>query len=407
MNTRLHNQLESITVAILSCRSADFIFFLLCLGQGLIRFVPIVESWIEVIPGGQPLWGGFLPYLDINYFDEGFVRRGFIGTVAHILGVKPSISAVRAFYAIGVLAATGVLTALAWTSTQSLAALQRVLLLAMLAASPAVFSHWAWDAGRLDSWVVAFVVLGVIAAQGSRLLLSALAFAIAGLVHESAFVIFSPLFLAIGVERLRQAPCDLRQIARLATAGTIVGGVFLAVLLLGDADPRAFQMNVRRFGSLHPYDIGDPLFPWTATVGTQFHWTICLFKEEPISLLSTGIALVFLLLHSIALFGGLGRRCLGLALMPVASAVLMTSMVLDNSRYISLAAISVWLYLFVILRSDVPKLLPLRRALLIILLCFYALGPLSVGAGFGSVNRIVLKFFGSLNRVRAMVVCAP
>jgi hypothetical protein len=273
----------------------------------------------------------------------------------------------------------------------------------MLAASPAIFSHWGWDAGRLDSWVVAFVVVGVIAAQGSWLLLSASAFAIAGLVHESAFVIFSPLFLAIGVERLRRGPCDLRQIARLATAGAIVGGVFLAVLLFGNADPGAFQVNVRRFGSMHPGDLRDPLFPWTATLGTQFRWTICLFKEDPVRLLTAGIALLFLWLHSIVLFGGLGRRRLVLAFMPVASAVLMTSMALDNGRYISLAIISVWLYLFVILRSDVPKLLPLRRAPLIILLCFYALGPLSVAEGFGSVNRILLKF----HRDMAIAACAP
>lgn len=333
-------------------------------------------------------WNYFRPGLTLSYTDFGLTRRALIGTVTTALGIEPTVSAVKIIYVLGVALATVGLFATAWTKSRSLAPRERLLMLVLLGLSPATLLHWGDDAGRTDAWVVLFGVLAaLLAGRGLHLLAVAPAIA-AGLIHESYFLLFGPLFIAIGYERFRRDIITRAEWLRGSAALSILGAAFLYLFFFGTADTDALHRAAQKIGVTITRTGENPYYSYLGFEANPLGWTMCFFREEPLLILSTIVAFAYLIVHGVALLGWSGRIRQGIMLLTLPGSVALTMIALDSSRYISLAAIAIWLQFFFALETERPVSV-FRTWSLGALCAFTLLGPLGISHGFHSILWIL------------------
>lgn len=338
-------------------------------------------------------WGYFLPELTVSYFDNGFTRRALIGTITNLLGIEPSVFAVKAVYALGVILAAAALFVWAWRATRELAARERLLLFVLLALSPATLVHWIEDPGRPDALVEAFAIAAAFACMRGRHMLALAPALAAGLIHEAYFLLFGPLFLALLYERWRAAGMNADEIKRAAILLGGLGLAFLYFLLFGHADYASLERSAARIDVPLNASGANPYYSYLDLKSDPMGWTMCFFREEPAFLINTALAFAFLFVQSWALIGWAGRARVAISLLPALGVAALGLIALDTGRYAAMAAIAIWLYSFQLLRIEKPASI-FRLAPFAALLAFTALGPLAISHGFTSV-RVISEALGA------------
>jgi len=361
-----------------------------------------ITTWLN--PTTWWPWPYFLPQFTITYGDNGFTRRALPGTVADLFGIEPSIGAVKLFYVAGVVAALLALLGFAWHASRTLRPLQRAAALALLALSPATMLHWVEDPGRLDAWVVCFAAVAIFLASRRAYLSAALAAALAGLIHESAFIVFGFLALAIADERRRQGALAQSEGVRAGAAFLAVGALFAYLLLYGSADLASLQLSAARLGQQVEVDGYNLYYSYLGFEAHPEAWATCFMRNDPARAIDLVLTIAFLSLQAFLLFAWSDRFRMLLAQLAIAGPIAMAVIALDIGRYAAFASTALWLYFFIALQTDRPARVFGKKTLLL-LAALTALGPLGVTDGFQSLKGILDGLIGAHSPTQLGALC--
>ncbi len=210
---------------------------------GILIWLDVLKGWRGVVQG----WG--LPYWYISYGD-GLVRRGLAGEVFHrLFGPLSEAGLTRpvlVFHAMCLVFLGATFCTLAATVMTRLQGRAQIVFLGLVLWSFTAqgWALLAYDAGYLDSPVLALATLSALLVWAGRPFLAALPIAIGPLVHEF-FVFLLPMALAAGL--LPGTPPDRRTPLSLWTlAGLGVLGMAVAAFVMLNADPAATVAQIGR-----------------------------------------------------------------------------------------------------------------------------------------------------------------
>lgn len=378
-------RIERVLASVLAWRFAPAAYLVGTLLAGAV--------WWLTSPRSSP-WFYFLPQFTVNYADNGFTRRALPGTIADVFGVEPSVTAVKVLYAAGVIAALITLLGLAWHATRTLRPLQRAAVLALLSLSPAAVLHWVKDLGRLDAWVVCLAAVATILANRRAYLSAALAAATAGLIHESAFIVFGFLALAVADDRRRQGAVTQGEAVRAGAALLGLGVLFAYLLLYGSADLASLQQSAARIGERVEIDGSSLYYSYLSFDSHPVAWTSCFMRNDPARAADLILTLGYLSLQALALFAWSDRLRMGLAQLALVGTVIMGFVALDIGRYAAFASAALWLYFFLALQTERPSQV-FRKKSFYALAALTALGPLGVTDGIESLKGVLDGLLGA------------
>ena len=178
----------------------------------------------------------------VNYFDDGFIRRGLAGTLAALISRKSELGILGyLFFSIAFL--TTPLGLLVARLAARLPLRNAIYLSAVLVLSPQTFLGWSRDLVRTDVLAAGFIAWSTLAAIDGRRRLAVLLVVAGLLVHEVAFIFGAPLLVACFHKELRAGRLTRR--AALGLVLGLVGGAAVVVALQYLLSPPAADIAAR------------------------------------------------------------------------------------------------------------------------------------------------------------------
>lgn len=363
-----------------------------------------VTTWLN--PSTWWPWPYFVPQFTVTYGDNGFTRRAIVGTVGQLLQIEPSPDAVKLFYVTGVIAGLAALLTFGWIATRTLRPLERFATLALLTPSPATILHWMEDPGRLDAWVVCFAAIACMLTVRRAYLFAAVAAALAGLIHESYFIVFGFLALAVFDERRRQGAIARDELIRAGAALLALAALFAYLALFGSADMASLQLSAARLGQQVEFNGFNLYYSYLGFEAHPRAWASCFMQNDAARLPDLILTLTYVALQAYVLFAWTDRPRRLIAAIAVLGPAVMAIVALDLGRYAAFASTGLWLYLFMTLQTDSPASI-LRPVPLFILIAITALGPLGVTDGYQSLRGLLDAIFGAHAPLAVGAICTP
>ncbi len=247
----------------------------------LIYGLSILLDWM----GGEPIVGDWVrvPYL-LSY-RNGFVRRGLIGTLFHLLGIHPDRTVILITYTVAFEIFIVLFHLFVRREGKGNPLLRYLLLLFLL--SPATVLHVGDDVGRTDIYLYLILLLSLFSAGISPLLT-----AVAILIHEGYVLLALPTLLTYHLIKGRKA---------LAIANAAVGVlVAISVSKVGTLGPADFSLYARILSG-NGITTTDPLLPLASSpLRNALHFYGQFLSSPPLLrafLLGVGLSISLVALH--------------------------------------------------------------------------------------------------------------
>ena len=293
-----------------------------------------------------------------NYFNSGFVRRGFANTIFALINtgqLAPSLAVYQIVSAIFCAVPLALLLA-------RLAALDRRhwwWFAAVLALSPQLFLARALDVGRVDLFTYGFVAWATVAALDRRYMLAAAAVVVGALSHETALFFGAPMLVAIMVVDWRAGAITRgRAGAALAVLVALVG-----TMMAGQAAFSAPPADTARLiTAAGPASFGRDIANYMTTGGMRsIVSSACMSFRRPAIVLDLAACFLTLAAYFIVVFARTRATVALLVVAAVVPLVAISVVAVDYGRWLSLAVMNLWLMAVVLRLRGVEPVVQSRR----------------------------------------------
>ena len=277
-----------------------------------------------------------LATLAINYFDFGAMRRGLAGSIVHLAPVDLRTGAFL-FYVVANLV---FIAEAAWIIARSGRSRFAIAAPSILVVA-AILGLWAKDVGRTDVMIGALLAPAAVAAARGRLVLASALLSFGLFAHECSLIFGLPLIGAIVWARPRhlRPPASQWLPATALLCGCVL--LYIALPYLPHSDPRQLVDGVRaKVGTNWQSDFAL----MNVVAGERgLRDSLCQNVVDPNFLINGASALVLITLCLAALAGRPSRLwiCCLAATLPAYGFLWVIT--LDNSRWITLSLLNVWL----------------------------------------------------------------
>lgn len=325
---------------------------------GALRTWGLARTWDGIY--GSTMYSRVV--VSVDYFTDGFIRRGLSGTLAALVsGHDPK--GVLAFWLASIAAFVVPLALIVRRLAARTEPRVALYFAAILLASPQTFVGWARDPVRTDLLAAGFVAWSVVALLGDRRWL-AVACILAGLlVHEVALLFGAPLLVACAlVSSGKRPPAD-----RWAPAAALVVGAGALLLVQAVSSAPAGDVAARMLSAFPSSDenrIWRDIAIYMAVGGSHALQTAMChnFVLNPKWPITTVLCLALLCVYAFVL--PLRRRRLAFAVAALLPVLFMLVIANDVGRWLKLGVLNAWLLAaFVHLRAAEPE--PLRTAFVV------------------------------------------
>ncbi len=155
------------------------------------RSIDSISTWIK-------------GYYYINYFDLGFIKRGFVGSIFRLSNISqllsPSILVIVAHLFVSII--VGILFwRLCKASFENWSISNKLLFYSLFLFSPVLFLRLGYDVGRMDLWCLMLTLLTLISLRSNsysyliNAAIVSLSISIQLLIHEASLLFYSPLIV--------------------------------------------------------------------------------------------------------------------------------------------------------------------------------------------------------------------
>lgn len=329
----------------------------------------------------------------VNYFEDGFIRRGLPGTLLSGLDADPRLQ-VFSFIVLSAVCVAIPLGLLSLRLLHELPLRVSAYLIAIVLIAPPLFPLWAGDYARTDLLIEGLLAWSVIAALTNRRWL-AIALVLFGLLaHETAYIFGAPLLLALFHHDARSGLIQKRQALILALGVLLGAPVILSLQALLSSPPGAVAARLLSEFPISPDDEQNRLFRDNAiymAIGGKaaLRSALCFnFEIDPRHAVTGGFCIAVLALYAVIL--PLWMRPGPLVGAVFAPAFFMLVIALDTGRWLGMGVLNAWLLTaFFTLRGQLAMLYDRRWLAVSTLLMVgvFLMGPTTVA----HVNRVVKK----------------
>ncbi|WP_188517358.1 hypothetical protein [Alsobacter metallidurans] len=326
--------------------------------------------------------------ISLDFFNDGFVRRGLGGTIANSLSSNWLHGAI-AFMALScvllAIAVSVILTRLNWSQNFW----DCLFLTGVICVSPQTFKGCALDFARTDMLVASGIAFASAAVMFRRSLLALAIILLTSLVHETALIFGAPILavLLINSCSVRQnAVYDLAIYAVLLTAGTVL--IFLAQRYYSAPNAALVERMMRAgpdwvdHSALASKEIATYMF---VTGLRGIRTAVCYnLQINQRYFMNTFLALLMIFVY-IPILNLTSRftACLGVAFLPV---LFMIAIANDTGRWLQLGVLNLWIYASSLQARGVAT--PSRRGAYIVRSGLF-IAVISIGATrYESINNL-------------------
>jgi hypothetical protein len=341
----------------------------------------------------------------LNWFRNGFTKRGFPGTLTALLGLTADPRLLWITHYLGLAVAAVGIGVIAANLTRRLAPAHRALVLVFLTLSPAMLVHTSRDVGRLTPLLFLALLAGAALYANGRVLIAAVVLALAGLVHEVVLLVGGVLFGVIALDRfLHGRVFSLAEWIRNAVAAVALLALLVALSVAKPTNLEASYQSALPF-VVYPNYLRAALWWYTTSIASNIGENLCYFRELRVRWIFLVIDAAFIAVHLWVLFAPLGRVRLMLAGLIALSFVPLAFVALDMGRWTALVVVALWAYFLVIVAWEDEPRLALERVP--VLAVSYLLGPLSIGGTLLLPQALLLKLAGVSTQWTLASVCFP
>ncbi len=267
-------------------------------------------------------------------YSYGFMKRGFVGSIFHLLGITPTKTLILLLWLL-------LINLFAFLFYRHAArrigsGLDHFLLFALL--SPATFVQFMGEIGRFDGINVLLLLFSLLLLEGGFRGFVPLLAVVGILVHEGFFLIQLPVLLSVSLWK------GYRRFAALTFLLSLVA--FLIVMSFGRLDAQAFQ-SFREILLEEGYLVEGALWAVRHDLGSAWEMVLREFKgvlrESPLLFLSTyAFALAITLGYVYVYLKSALRRSLILSLSPL-TVLLLLPITIDHMRWFSLLILNTFI----------------------------------------------------------------
>lgn len=302
-------------------------------------------AWLVMVAVGNLItvfWSGLydqmigLDYnrtlLTINYWNSGFARRALAGTVAIPFGDLRRPETGIYFHAASVVWLATPLAVLLYRVTAATSLRTGAVFAFLLCISPLLFLSWSADLARVDMLTCGFVAWAVVAGISGRPIMAGVLLCLGALCHELALIYGLPLLLVITYERGARHEAT----TFLATCAALLIPIYAAQMMFA-APAAQLVANMAVIPDSVHRDIAIYAYAWNfipaaicSNLVSDHYWP---------GMAWCSFAIVCL---AIAHGGGL-RGSLPLLFASLLPFLVICAITTDLGRYLSIAALNIWL----------------------------------------------------------------
>jgi hypothetical protein len=343
----------------------------------------------------------------LSWLENGLVKRGLPGTLTDLLGLTADPTLLFVAHFVALAAAAIVIGVIAAHATLRLAPTERLVVLALLVSSPALFIHAGRDVGRLTPVLLLALFGGARLLASGYILLAALLLFAAGLVHEVVVLVGGALFGVIALDQLTHGRhfTTIEWVKNALAAGVLLG------LLVATSTFKPTGL-AQAYLSAAPYvqnrnELSNALSWFNADITMNIGENLCYFRNYPLRWAYLAITAAFIAVHVPALFAPFGRSRVVLAGLMAATFAPLAFLAIDIGRWAALVVAGLWAYYLVVLASQEQPMLKPGRPSVIVLAALYLLGPFTVSETLAVPQPLLRRLVGVPSQSVTAAVCAP